>query len=349
MLKSLVFISVFLLLPVFLVSQELEDVKIIEIVDANLFLLEDDRLIRMANLLVPSISSADSFFAKKVIKYFKKNLYIQSYHCMVLNSNASTDTLDVILYLSFPLENICYNEKYLERGFARYQNLYDLPNKDIYLRLENEARSSQEGIWGPPESLKPKPYTPAYNSILFSAINDAGWVGYDKPSKFWSIIINRKSHSSSWYLSIANYGKSEIDLESGSNLFLVSPRYEYISEYFGYQIGLIFLAASSGSGSFLYILPVGSLKFGLMDKVYFSADFVDESLTSHYSFDLTYHFAYPYGKVSIGSSIYSGVSFPTIKLQFAFLDMVLIDLKGMYDNKEKSGMFLGGLGFIFKL
>ena len=50
-------------------SKDLKDIRIVKILDSNLFLSEEGLLIKLAYIQSPSVFSEDSLIAKKIIKY----------------------------------------------------------------------------------------------------------------------------------------------------------------------------------------------------------------------------------------------------------------------------------------
>ena len=56
-------------------SKDLKDIRIVKILDSNLFLSEEGLLIKLAYIQSPSVFSEDSLIAKKIIKYAKWRLF----------------------------------------------------------------------------------------------------------------------------------------------------------------------------------------------------------------------------------------------------------------------------------
>ncbi|MCB0283140.1 MAG: hypothetical protein KDF60_11220 [Calditrichaeota bacterium] len=152
----------FPILIVFLIHYvQAQDIRIEEIMDANLFLTEDSMLISMANLNVPSIYDADSVrkdLAKKIMEY--ACLHLRHYSCRFIPSaqkcNVNTGQSGH-LFRKYPLSDLNMNAQYLEKGYAVY-----LPCDTLFMQeyssSSQNAIENRLGIWKPLRSAIPPNY-----------------------------------------------------------------------------------------------------------------------------------------------------------------------------------------------
>lgn len=154
-----IFIPVLFLLLVQLVNAQ--NIRIQEIIDANLFLTEDSMLVSMANLNVPSIHDADTVrkdLAKKIMDYAR--LHLRGYSCRFIPSaqkcrvNAGQSGH---LFRKYPLSDLNMNAQYLEKGYAVY-----LPCDTLFMQeyssSSQKAIENRLGLWEPLKSAVPPDY-----------------------------------------------------------------------------------------------------------------------------------------------------------------------------------------------
>ena len=147
--KILFFIILFLFFPIL----NAQDIHIIKIVDANLFMTEDNSLIKMVNLNAPSINDADSArkeLAKNIMEYGRINLLKHGCRFMPSPKRKCSDDNVVAghLYKKYPLSEINMNAEYLKKGYAIY-----IPCDTLFLSQYSESSEKsiekRMGVWKP--------------------------------------------------------------------------------------------------------------------------------------------------------------------------------------------------------
>ena len=157
-----------LLLSSLLSAQEL---KIIEVLDANLFRIKDSTLIALVNLDVPSINDSDSIraeLAQTIIKYAK--IQFMGYSIRFEKSTIKCSSNDNIsfghVFKIYPLSEKNISASYLENGYAVY-----LPCDSFYMELyTNSAKKgmfNKKGIWKTQNVQRPVNY---FNRMRVSLI-----------------------------------------------------------------------------------------------------------------------------------------------------------------------------------
>jgi len=101
-----------------------ENVIITEIIDCNLFKLEDGRLITLANVNLPGRKSFSSYrkkvLVKKILKYEEDNLIGRRLYAEFADSVQSDSVYAVHLFNRYPVNKCHFNLYFLEKGFGYY-------------------------------------------------------------------------------------------------------------------------------------------------------------------------------------------------------------------------------------
>ena len=144
-----------------------EKVKIVKIIDANLFRLNDGRLIRLADIWVPSQNSESPLYhyiARKAIQYANEMLIGQRFKIRYDSSKVRVGRpIPVILFKIYPLQKLDINKLYLQRGYGKYVPAKDTPPVKEYAAAEREARRKHLGIWA-------KSFKISENAIKFQGL-----------------------------------------------------------------------------------------------------------------------------------------------------------------------------------
>jgi hypothetical protein len=141
-------IIIFLLIITALGAQE---IKIVEIIDANLFRTSDSILISMIDLEVPSLMDQDSsrsLLAEKAIQLARLQLLKQNLRFEETYKSSCNE--DVVkkghLFRKYPLGDANINILYLEKGYAVYSPC-DTMYLDQYRQAGINAMNQRLGIW----------------------------------------------------------------------------------------------------------------------------------------------------------------------------------------------------------
>ncbi len=148
--KSVISIAIVLLLVLNAFGQE-ERVKIVKIIDTNLFQLADGRLIQLDEIATPSITSQSTFkkyLAKQILKYTRMMLLGKQVIIQYDSSQVRAGVpLKVHLFKIYPLEKLNINKIYLERGYGKFVPREDFPKEKAYAEAEKTAKQKHLGIW----------------------------------------------------------------------------------------------------------------------------------------------------------------------------------------------------------
>jgi len=125
-----------------------QTVSISEVLDANLFKLEDGRIIKLAGVDAPQKSiSYESLkeIAQETIDFSKNYFKNQQFKITVLGQ--FKDYQLVFLFREYPIETVLINSRFLERGFGKYiPNTIGVESKRMAKR-EHYAIENNIGIW----------------------------------------------------------------------------------------------------------------------------------------------------------------------------------------------------------
>jgi len=136
-----------LFLATLLSAQEL---KIIEVLDANLFRIADSTLISLANLDAPSINDSDSTrveLAQNIVKYAK--LMFKGYSIRFERSPDKCSSGEIIkghIFRIYPLSENNINAAYLQNGYAVYLPC-DTLYMETYTKNAKMGMDKKKGIW----------------------------------------------------------------------------------------------------------------------------------------------------------------------------------------------------------
>jgi hypothetical protein len=147
------------------------EIRVIEVVDANLFRTSDSTLISMVNLEVPSLNDPDSNrieIAKNAVKIAKLNLLKQKlrFEETYKNKCAEESVKKGHLFRVYPFSDKSINELFLEKGYAIYVPC-DTLYMDIYRIAATKSMNNRNGLWKP---YKEKKKSDLYNRFRVSAL-----------------------------------------------------------------------------------------------------------------------------------------------------------------------------------
>ena len=128
-----------------------QDIRVVEIIDANLFLTSDSVLISMVDLEVPSLMDEDSsrsILAEKAVKLARLQLLRSNLRFEETYKNSCTDDLvkKGHLFRKYDLSDASINKLYLEKGYAVYVPC-DTLYMDEYRRASLRSMDKRLGIW----------------------------------------------------------------------------------------------------------------------------------------------------------------------------------------------------------
>ncbi len=165
------FILVIFLLFLFIQSVSAQSVKIVKILDSNLFELEDGRKVKLAGIDSPQLNNPIPLFAETAnyaVAYYKSTLLRRSVILQTISKVNNKNYELVYLWLEYPLEDLDFNQRILERGFGKFINNVDSTKTDVLIEAEKYAAANNEGIW--------KYYIPNFSDTLDGDLHDVNTV-----------------------------------------------------------------------------------------------------------------------------------------------------------------------------
>jgi len=296
-----------------------QQVKVIEIIDTNLFLLEDGRKISLANLEMPSkndTSQVMQVLVKDILR-FEKQMILKKRLLMEKSPAAPlpNDVIPVHLFLKHLFEKLNLNKELLKIGYARYAPIDSLYAQE-YLWAVQKAQRQKRGIWNPVE------YALSKQVDFFAGVN--GGMGNFKTDDFNE---HNEIHFLEAQLMAGNprglehaefkLGQMRIR-EKGFNACEYGParysevdaiyRYAIITtyinhRYIGFGIGGIFIDQTKRGFCDERLLtmfgPTFNLRLGKLDKYFIAAD-IFNSIFNYWTVKMVYRFNRPYSRIWIG-------------------------------------------------
>lgn len=131
-----------------------KEIKIVKVIDTNLFFTSDSGLVALANLEIPSLHDSSIIlrnFALDVIKYEEKAFLNKTLYAEFVSPSAdsmdSTAVQQIHLFRKLPLGKLSYNKLMLENGYGTFQENQLSSYAKEYQRAAEQARKLQRGIW----------------------------------------------------------------------------------------------------------------------------------------------------------------------------------------------------------
>ncbi len=342
MLKN-IFIYLILLTPLLAFGGGLQKVKISRALDANLFKTEDGRLMRMAGVRCASLCAADSFFARKTIKYLQRQFTARTLYFLP-DGTPDGDTLNVHFFRRYPLLRLNLNERFLAEGYGRYRPLSGRLYNGLYQQAQENARAAGRGIWDP-ANLKPPPPEPGTDIVLAAYAADFNLDSNDDRTSVTQVEWQHYRGINLLKLQlffVRHVVGGEEGFKDGQLIGLLS--YDYFGKFFGGGAGFVFAAVHGGEGLPVFGWPTFSFQLGLAKKIYLEANFITPLLQSYGSFSLNYRFAYPRGHVRLERSFASDEALYNLLVQAPVYKKILLNVQLFYNVRTQRLRPLLGFG-----
>lgn len=127
-----------------------QSLKVVKILDSNLFELEDGRIVKLAGVDSPQLNNPIPLFAetaKYAVSYNKEVLLKRKVRVETISKVDSKNYELVYLWLKYPLEDLDLNQKFLEKGFGKFIYNVDPGKKAALIGAEKYAADKYSGIW----------------------------------------------------------------------------------------------------------------------------------------------------------------------------------------------------------
>ncbi len=351
--------AVLLFLP--LIRLHAEDVKIVKVLDSNLFELKDGREIRLAHVEAPSLSDSNkklAFFALQIKMYAKGQFLGQMLTAEFFQpAENNSGPIPVRLVQKFLLKTVCYNLHYLESGYGKYIAEPDTLHAAAYREAEMEAKSKSRGIWNEEYYLPDAP--DAYLlDLTYGAGHYSDWNGF-----YQEIRINARKWGSGNGFGIRmgvfiteqenRTGEYKKDLDG----LWLNPYFVKDGKYFGVEPGILFIRVPDAEIKKLiwdfFLIPNLEVKAGLIKRFYLSFDFVTDLPYSPATFGLNYIKEKPYMKLWLGyTPDIDEQRMVSLKAEGIILRNLLVNLEGIHFDRfsihEKTYGWRVGLGYVFR-
>jgi len=295
-----------------------QKVKITKIIDTNLFEINKQDTIKLANLDIPSKAINDSllqtFFLPRVLKYEKKQLLMRYFFIEYADSSDSLQSIrSVYLYEKHLLSKNLINEYMLSRGYARYVPLKDSEQQRKCEQAFLKAKEEKKGIWKENEYYH-RDLGPKELGICFNWGHRYGI--YDSYKGFSISIKNEENRHFYYDITYSQYFYKDLHYyeDSPKPPDKINTGDAFIklalagnAKYVGITGALhLFLLNYNNPGEGLYypILPSIGLNIGLISKLYFSVKGVSVSQNRIYLFSISAHYLFRSGFKSINIYYY---------------------------------------------
>ncbi|MBZ0199520.1 MAG: thermonuclease family protein, partial [Ignavibacteriaceae bacterium] len=123
-------------------------VRLVKIIDNNLFQTSTGTLVRLAGVDAPSLNhpvTALSDIAGQAVKYSNSVLLKRELSCITLDVH--DNITDVVLYKKYPLDSANYNSLFLAKGYGKVSRRDTSLALGKFIEEENFARQFKKGIW----------------------------------------------------------------------------------------------------------------------------------------------------------------------------------------------------------
>ena len=285
-------------------------VKITKIIDTNLFEINNQDTVKLANVEIPSKTTTDSllreYFIPDVLKYEKKHL-LRKY--FIIEYADRSDSLHriraVYLYKKHLLSKDLVNDEFLLKGYGKYIPLIDSEQQEKCEAAEIKAKEKNRGIW---KEGKYFHEDLGMRGVFF----DFGYGRIGENHSYTKYMVSFQNEQNRVF-------SAKIEISYYRREFLDYPEYYFDGEYFPPQkkvgndllinteingnskyIGLKFLLRlyysnldSESSLRYIPFLPGIGLNIGEIRKIYASITILPTSHNRLYLMSLSAHYFLP--------------------------------------------------------
>ena len=366
--------SILLLLAFYSLAFSSEKIKIVKILDTNLFLLEDGRQISLANLKMPSkndTSKVQQSIAKRILIYEKQHFLNRDLEMeRSPAANQQKQPIPVHLFQSFLFNKINFNKELLNKGYAFYQPIDSL-YKEEYERAARQARAAHRAVWDPELFFVKKKvdFFLGINGLMGQVDADEFQEKDELNSLEAHIMIVNPAHFARGEAKIGKLRVREKGFaacEAGParhyavdalyNYYILNTQFNFT--YVGFGVG--FFALLNTKRGFCreaargFAIPTANLRFGYLKKMFVAAE-VMNNIYEVLKITINYRFNNPYSKIWIGyidngdkdytePSIKKG-DFITVGGQYLFFKKFLFNFSGQIVPYSSNKFFKLGLAF----
>ncbi len=355
-------------------AQNLKRVKITRIIDTNLFEIDDRDTVTLANLEIPSKTTADTllkeYFIPNVWKYEIKHILTKYFYLeYAQEKNKSSGIRKVYLYEKQLFSQNLINEYMLKRGYAQYVPLKDSPQQKKCEEAALMAKKENIGIW------KTDKYFRKGTGIKEAAIEFGlgRRAGIDNTYKFIELSLRTEQNSPYFYniayqqlfykdLHYYEDTPKAPDIVNASDIFIklaVGGNHKYLG--IKAALYLIYINHDNvGEGFYFPILPSVGINAGLIKRCYISAEWISISQGRQYLAALSAHY-YPELYIKSINLLYywnnsndndqweiklnaNYIAFKKMSLNF---DIAVVQIKN-YDEIKKYLAGSIGIGYLFR-
>ena len=282
-----------------------QKVKITRIIDTNLFEINEQDTIKLANVDIPSKSTSDSLLKNNFIPYvikYDRNKLLRNYFVMEYadSSDSLSPVRSVYLYEKHPLSKDLVNYEFLLKGYGKYIPLKDSEAQRKCEKAGEKAKRGKKGIWN--EGM----YFHVDLGMREAVINFGyGKTGEDKTyTKYMVSFQNEQNRVFSAKIEISYYQRVFMDYEgefyppqkkTGNDL-LINAEVNGNSDYMGLKFMLrLYYSNLDSETNFTLIpfLPGIGVNLGKIKTAYASFTLFPTSYNRLYVMSLSAHYFLP--------------------------------------------------------
>ncbi len=143
--KKVLFI-LFLFLSISLTAQ---NYKVVKIIDADKYQLENGVIVSLAEVFIPNLDASDQKYnqlSKEIIDWAKNTLLDRSFKTEFLAKDKDSVIISY-MYISYAFSDEDLGKRMISNGYAINQSSSKSPKYQEYVEAEQRARKQKVGIW----------------------------------------------------------------------------------------------------------------------------------------------------------------------------------------------------------
>jgi len=289
-----------------------QKVKITKIIDTNLFEINKQDTIKLANIEIPSKTTTDSLLKENFIPYvikYENKILLNNYFMIeyAAGSDTSQRIQTVYLYREYPFYKDLINEYFILRGYGKYVPLKECKWQKKCEAAEIKARKEKKGIWNERQYFH---HDHGKNRVALQiGLNKQPDTG-NMRARFIISFENEQNRTFSYRISYMQASYKDLYYDEGPNPprevnvrdILLSLESNINTKYVGLKLSFHAILPSIGKPTEappVFFIPTLGLNIGKINKFYLSISGFSLSQNSiyHFSASTHYFFSEPFNSI----------------------------------------------------
>jgi len=310
----IIFLFSFIIPFLFISSLLSQKVKLTKIIDTNLFEINKQDTIKLANVEIPSKTTSDSllkeYFIPHVLKYENEKLLDKYFKIIYADKvDSLRQVRAVYLYNDYQFSSDFMNEKILLKGFGKYVPFKDCEEQQKCKSAAMEAQENERGIWKDGIYFLKKLGVKEISLHFGNVFNEKG--NKKNIRNFGVNYQNRQNRSFSYKVtfSLCQYDVlrypeyNEYDSEPPvpwkvtEKTLLLNIALNSNAKYMGVEMGMAGLMELNKDKRFennvYFFLPTIGYNLGNIKQYYLSAQLINASFIGFYQWSVSGHYFFP--------------------------------------------------------